>query len=182
MGLNRLPTRARQEGVRPAPVSTLPRVLARTRRIFCAGVFVVCATSAALFAGASAGAADNGRFLWKSVSQAQCKLDDKVPLAWNIYQTDKKKEANLVLILLGRRYLALDIKAKVAYYVFPADVQAKGAGLESGNLFVASRVLPTSNWTVRDVGPAEMIKLTLGDYGRGLDVELPHMPDMRAFY
>jgi hypothetical protein len=27
-----------------------------------------------------------------------------------------------------------------------------------------------------------MIKLTLGDYGRALDVELPHMPDLRAFY
>jgi hypothetical protein len=42
--------------------------------------------------------------------------------------------------------------------------------------------MPTNAWAVRDVGPAEMIKLTLGDYGRALDVELPHMPDLRAFY
>lgn len=182
MGLKRHQTRAGERGFQSAPAWPLRRIAARTRGIFCASVFVVCATFAALFAAGSAGAADNGRFLWKSVSQAQCKIDDKVPLSWNIYQTDKKKETHLVLVLLGRRYIALDIRAKVAYYVFPAEVQAKGDGLESGNLFVASRVLPTSNWTVRDVGPAEMIKLTLGDYGRALDVELPHMPDMRAFY
>jgi hypothetical protein len=129
-----------------------------------------------------AGAADNGRFLWKSVGRAQLKLENKTPLQWNVYQTEKKKEANLVLVQLGRRYMALDIRGKVAYYVFPSDLQAKGADFESGNLFVQSRVMPTTAWTVRDVGPAEMIKLTLGDYGRALDVELPHMPDLRAFY
>lgn len=148
---------------------------------------IVCAL--AFFSGSGAGAGsffagsgDSGRFLWKSVPRAQCKLDDKTPLTWNIYQTEKKKEANLVLVLLGRRYLALDIKGKVAYYVFPSDLQAKGQDFESGSLFVQSRVLPTSGWTVRDVGPAELIKLTLGDYGHALDVELPHMPDLRAFY
>jgi hypothetical protein len=146
---------------------------------------IICAI--AFFSGAGAGSlitgsGDSGRFLWKSVPRAQCKLDDKTPLTWNIYQTEKKKEANLVLVLLGRRYLALDIKGKVAYYVFPSDLQAKGQDFESGSLFVQSRVLPTSAWSVRDVGPAEMIKLTLGDYGHVLDVELPHMPDLRAFY
>ncbi len=145
----------------------------------------ICVIS--FFTGASAGsvfggAGDNGRFLWKVVGRAQCKLDDRTPLQWNIYQTEKKKEANLVLVQLGRRYLALDIKGKVAYYVFPTDLQAQGPDFESGNLFVQSRVMPTTAWSVRDVGPAEMIKVTLGDYGRALDVELPHMPDLRAFY
>jgi hypothetical protein len=107
---------------------------------------------------------------------------DKTPLTWNVYQTDKKKEANLVLLLIGRRYIALDLKAKAAYNVFPSDLQAKGQDFESANLFVKSHALPTDNWSLRDVGPAELIKLTLGDYGRELYVELPHMPDMRAFY
>jgi hypothetical protein len=120
--------------------------------------------------------------LWKAVGRAQLKLENKTPLTWNVYQTEKKKQTNLVLVQLGRRYLALDIKGKVAYYVFPSDLQPRGPDFESGDLFVASRVMPTTAWTVRDVGPAEMIKLTLGDYGRALDVELPHMPDLRAFY
>ncbi|MGA8022644.1 MAG: hypothetical protein WB990_06735 [Candidatus Acidiferrales bacterium] len=114
--------------------------------------------------------------------QAQCKVDDKTPLTWNIYQTSKKKEANLVLVLIGHRYLALDIKAKIVYNVFPSDLQTRGQDFASGDLFVKSRVVPTDNWSLRDVGPAELIKLTLGDYGRELYVELPHMPDMRAFY
>ncbi len=141
---------------------------------------LACTFTLAGFAGA--GAADNDRYLWKSVPQAQCKVDDKTPLTWNIYQTSKKKEANLVLVLIGHRYLALDIKAKLVYNVFPSDLQAKGQDFASGDLFVKSRVLPTDNWSLRDVGPAELIKLTLGDYGRELYVELPHMPDMRAFY
>jgi hypothetical protein len=132
------------------------------------------------FAGTRAG--DNDRYLWKSVPRAQTKVDDKTPLTWNVYQTDKKKEANLVLVLMGRRYIALDLKAKTAYNVLPSDLQAKGQDFGSGDLFIKSRVLPTDNWSLRDVGPAELIKLTLGDYGRELYVELPHMPDMRAFY
>ncbi len=161
-------------------------------RVDCAAVRVVAAICAiAICAGARAGgdagyffvnAADNGRFLWKSVGRAQLKLEDKTPLQWNVYQTEKKKDANLVLVQLGRRFVALDIKGKVAYYVFPSDLQTKGPDFESGNLFVQSRLMPTTAWTVRDVGPAEMIKLKLGDYGRALDVELPHMPDLRAFY
>jgi hypothetical protein len=141
---------------------------------------LVCTLTLAGFAGA--GAADYDRYLWKSVPQAQCKVDDKTPLTWNIYQTGKKKEANLVLVLIGHRYLALDVKSKLVYDVFPSDLQAKGQDFASGDLFVKSRVLPTDNWSLRDVGPAELIKLTLGDYGRELYVELPHMPDMRAFY
>ena len=56
----------------------------------------------------------------------------------------EKKEANLVLVQLGRRFIALDFKGKVAYYVFPSDLQAKGADFESGDLFVRSRVMPTT--------------------------------------
>jgi hypothetical protein len=136
--------------------------------------------SVAGFAGARA--ADNDHYLWKSVPRAQCKVDDKTPLTWNVYQTNKKKDANLVLVLIGRRYIALNLKAKAAYTVLPSDLQVKGQDFESSDLFVKSRVLPTDNWSLRDVGPAELIKLTLGDYGRELYVELPHMPDMRAFY
>jgi hypothetical protein len=143
------------------------------------GTLLACTIALLGFTGARA--ADE-RYLWKSVPQAQCKVDDKTPLTWNVYQTYKKKEANLVLLLIGHRYLALDIKAKLVYDVLPSDLQAKGQDFASGDLFVKSRVLPTDNWSLRDVGPAELIKLTLGDYGRELYVELPHMPDMRAFY
>jgi hypothetical protein len=144
-------------------------------------VFLLCCT-VLIPAEISASAGDSDRFLWKAVPRAQCKLDDKTPLAWNVFQTEKKKESHLLLILLGRRYLALDIKARVAYSVTLSDLQAKGPDLESGNLFVQSRVLATNEWSLRDVGPAELIKLKLGDYGTNLQIELPHPPDLRGLY
>jgi hypothetical protein len=169
MNLRRV--RSRSEYLRLRVRRALNSVALRVVAMVCVIAFV-----------ASSGAGDNERFLWKAVGRAQLKLENKTPLTWNVYQTEKKKQANLVLVQLGRRFLALDIKGKVAYYVFPSDLQAKGPDFESGDLFVRSRVMPTTAWTVRDVGPAEMIKLTLGDYGRAIDVELPHMPDLRAFY
>jgi hypothetical protein len=182
MGMTFLTARSRVRYLRVKanfrPKHAAVRIMATICAVAFCSVAGVCANSGYFVAGA----ADNGRFLWKSVGRAQLKLENKTPLQWNVYQTEKKKEANLVLVQLGRRYMALDIRGKVAYYVFPSDLQAKGPDFESGNLFVQSRVMPTTAWTVRDVGPAEMVKLTLGDYGRALDVELPHMPDLRAFY
>jgi hypothetical protein len=142
---------------------------------------LVCWALFTAVAPASSGG-DNGRIHWKQITQGQLKLDDKPPLTWNVYQPDKKKDANLVLVLLGRRYLMLDTKAKLVYEVSPAQLQAQGKDLESDNLALPARLIPSTDWTLRDVGPAESIRLTLGDYGRVLDVQLPHLPDMRAFY
>lgn len=125
---------------------------------------------------------DTERIRWKPVAVAQVKLDDKTPLSFNVYQPEKKKDAHFVLVLLGRRYIELDIRAKLAYSVPLTDLQKNGNDLESDNFAVPTRLLPTADWSVRDVGPAEQIKLTLGDYGRLLQVDLPHTPDMRAFY
>ncbi len=126
---------------------------------------------------------------WKAVEQAEVKLDDKTPLGWNVYQPDqkkdkkdKKKDSDLILILLGHRYLMLDTKSHVVYLVNPPQLKADGKGFDSGDLAQSSQVIPTTDWILRDVGPAETIQLTLGDYGRNLEVEIPHMPDLRAFY
>ena len=128
-------------------------------------------------------AKDDGRIHWKPVDRGQVRLDDKQPLKTALYQPDKShKKLNLVLILLGHRWLALDIKAKTVYQVLPSDLQAQGADFESGDLFTSDRLIPTKDWTLRDVGPAERIKLTLNDYGRELEIMLPHPPDLRAFY
>jgi hypothetical protein len=144
--------------------------------LFCFLFLASCVAAARSYPGKSGG------FVWKSVDRAQIKLDEKTPLAWNIYQTTQKKEANLVLILLGRRFIALDLKARVAYAVVASDLKPNGADFESGDLFVESRILPTEGWSLRDVGPAELIKLRLSDYGTNLQIQLPHPPDLRGLY
>jgi hypothetical protein len=140
-------------------------------------------------AGQTDTATDSVRVHWKYLEMAQLRLDDKAPLKWNVYQPDKKdnkkdkkKDSDLVLVLLGHRYLMLDTRAHLVYLVPLSDLQAQGADFESGDLAQQSRVIPSTEWTERDVGPAELIRLTLGDYGSVLEVSLPHMPDLRPFY
>jgi hypothetical protein len=148
-------------------------------RILLGGFLVVSSCCFAFVAGAK----DDGRILWKPIDRGQVRLDDKQPLKTAVYQPDKsQKKPNLVLILLGHRWLALDIKAKTVYQVLPTDLHAQGSDFESGDLFTSDRLIPSNGWSERDVGPAELIKLTLNDYGRELQVSLPHPRDLRAFY
>ncbi len=128
-------------------------------------------------------AGGDGRTHWKKLGDAQLRLDGRPPLTWNVYQPEKSEKKNhLVLVLIGRRFLAIDYKAKQVFQVLPADLQAEGDGFASGDLFVSDRLVPSDEWTVRDVGPAEQIKLTLKDYGRHMEIQLRHPPDNRAFY
>jgi len=124
-------------------------------------------------------ASDSGDFHWKSVDGAEVKLDNKVPLTWNVYQTDKKKSSNLVLVLLGRRYILLDTKARLAYIVFPDEIHAQGDDFDSADLALSTHVIPSNDWTERDIGPAEEYRVTLEDYGRTLSVQMPHPLDIR---
>jgi len=119
---------------------------------------------------------DSSGVHWVMVDGAQVKLSGKIPIMWNLYQPDKKekKKDNLALVLLGRRYLMLDTKGKLAYEVKLADLHAQGKDFTSGDLAPISRVIPTTDWSIRDVGPAELIDLTLGDYGGALEVQIPH--------
>lgn len=144
--------------------------------------------SAHLFAAGQVGTAgDAGRIHWKLIEFAQVRLDDKAPLKWNVFQPAKnnkkdKKESNLALVLVGHRYLLLDTQARLVYLVPVSELRAQGTDFESGDLVQESRIIPTTDWTARDVGPAELYRFTLGDYGRVLEVSLPHMPDLRPFY
>jgi hypothetical protein len=124
-----------------------------------------------------ASAADHYR--WKAVTEGQVKIDGKIPLTWNIYQPDKKKDSDLVLVLLGHRWLLLNIKARLVYQVLPGDLHAQGADYDTDDLAKSEALIPSSDWTDHDVGPAEDIHVTLGDYGRILEVELPHLMDLR---
>ena len=140
-------------------------------------------------AGQTGTSADSVRVHWKVLEMAQVRLDDKAPLKWNVYQPDKKdnkkdkkKDSDLVLVLLGHRYLMLDTKARLVYLVPVSDLQASGTDFESGDLAQDARLIPSTDWTQRDVGPAELFRFTLGDYGSVLEVSLPHMPDLRPFY
>lgn len=138
-----------------------------------------------LTTGAVVRAGGSEKIQWESVDGAQVKIDEKVPLTWNAYQVskkDKKKYGDLVLVLLGHRYILFDTKAKLAYEVEGSDLQKDGDNLQSGDLRETSRQIPSIDWNMRDVGPEELIQVKLEDYGRQISVSIPHPPDLRAFY
>lgn len=117
---------------------------------------------------------------WESVTQAQVKVDQTTPLAWGVYQAAGKKNkpdkklSDLVLVLIGHRYLLINLKERQVYEVPLKQLHPQGDKIDSGDLMAASRLVPTSDWTWRDVGPAELYKMTMGDYGRILQLTLPH--------
>ena len=118
-----------------------------------------------------------GKVTWKIEDRAQLKIEGHVPIAWNVYTIEKKK--NLVLILLGRRYLALDTKTKSVWEIDPKDLTARGKDFESEEPEEIGKKIPVTNWSQRDVGPADRIVITLGDYGAKIELALPHMIDLR---
>lgn len=120
-----------------------------------------------------------GKILWKSPVEAQLSLDGRAPKTWNVYQPEKRK--NLILVLLGRRYLMLDTKEKSVIEVNAALLKASGAGMESPDP-LWGRPIPCSEWNTHDIGPAYLIHVRLGDYGRVLEIKLPHPIDLRAVY
>jgi hypothetical protein len=145
--------------------------------------FGMCLAASLFSAGTAGAAGDSDRIHWKQVDASEVKLDGKPPLAANVYQPDKKsKKKDFVLILLGHRYLMLDTRSRLVYVVFLTDITKQGADIETGDLAQPSRIIPSTDWTSHDVGPAQLIKLTLGDYNRVLEVELPHPVDLRSLY
>ena len=153
-----------------SPMRCLER---RTARLFLA-LLTLLHTAAGLRA------AESGtRITWTEAAGGQVKIGGKIPIMWGLYQPDKKDKKkdkeDLVLVLLGRRYLLFDVKARAAYEVKLADLKIEGKNVSSEeNLAATSHVIPTNDWTVRDVGPAEKINVTLGDYGSDLELQVPH--------
>ena len=122
-------------------------------------------------------ARDPDSLVWKPVDGVQLKLADRPLKIWNVYQAEKKK--NLILVLLSRRYLMMDLKARTVYEVDPTTLTHSGDDLHSDDPAVSGKLIPTSEWYSRDVGPAQLIRVRLGDYGALLEVALPHMEDLR---
>jgi hypothetical protein len=138
---------------------------------------IAAAFALTLWLGAASFARDPELLVWKPVDGVQLKLADRPLKIWNVYQPEKKK--NLVLVLLSRRYLMMDLKARTVYEVDPTILTHSGDDLRSDDPTVTGKLIPTSEWYSRDVGPAQMIRVKLGDYGAVLEIALPHMEDLR---
>lgn len=140
---------------------------------------VLAALCLALLALPAAG--DSQTVAWKPVEGALLKINGRALFKWGVYTADKKYQ--LLLILMMHRYLVLDMKSRKVYEINPKEVEPQGAELRSRKPDSEMRRIPSSQWYFHDMGPLEQVRIRLDDYGGNtIEMQLPHMPDLRGLY
>lgn len=140
------------------------------------------ATALALFAFVplAALAGEPQTILWKPETTALLKLNGRPVKTWNVYRAEKKKD--WILVQLGRRFLLLDTKQHTVRELDPATVKPNGKNVECQEPQGQEKRIESTDWMLRDIGPAQLVRLKLLDYGGVLDVQLPHPYNFRVAY
>ncbi|HKW87361.1 MAG TPA: hypothetical protein VJN21_01250 [Candidatus Acidoferrales bacterium] len=143
------------------------------RRIFLLALFALFASQT------SAIAADT--ITWKPVADAILRITGRKPAkAWAVYQDQKNRTR--VLVKIDSRCLIIDAKAKEVFEITADKIQERGKKFQSPDPAANQRALPSADWDLRDIGPAERIQARLTDENISIEVELPHPMDLRTPY
>jgi hypothetical protein len=148
--------------------------------MFRPGVFLLLAVGVFAPLTAPPVRADSQTVSWKPVVGAILKINGRALKTWNVYSGDKKYR--VVLVLLMHRYLILDTKERAVYEIPPGDLESHDQELRGRAPGKEMKRIPSSNWYFRDLGPMELVRVRLGDYGNVLELQLPHLPDLRGLY
>ncbi len=117
--------------------------------------------------------------IWKPIERAILQVTGrKPPKTWSVLQDEKKKAR--VLVQLDDRYLVLDAKTKQVFEISASQLQSHGKDFQSADPSTSERALPSADWDMRDLGPAERIEVRLLTDNVMLDVQLPHPLDLRV--
>ena len=145
------------------------------------------------------------RVLLKSVKMAVLKVDGRPAKIWNVFVAPDQQHR--VLLQLGSRFLMLNTNDREVLEV-PADsLRVKGREIvwernapasaekekkPEGEAAAAKpattgpvkeeKLLASADWSIREVGPARVIRLRLTVEGRQIEVQLPIQPDLRLLY
>jgi hypothetical protein len=130
-----------------------------------------------LVLGAGSRAADKDRIVWKSIPNAILQVDSRAPKEWNVFQAGKKTDP--LLVQLGFRYLVIYLHNMEVYEVKPEQLEHKGDDLLWRETDKPAKPTATSEWSTKDVGSATRILVKLSGEGRMINIEIPHMPDLR---
>jgi len=117
--------------------------------------------------------------IWKPIERAILEVTGrKPPKNWSVLQDEKKKTR--VLVQLDSQYLVLDAKSKQVYEMPASQLQPHGKNFQSADPSASEHALPSTDWDMRDLGPAERIEVRLLTDNVTLNVELPHPLDLRT--
>ncbi|HKF52815.1 MAG TPA: hypothetical protein VKB26_10925 [Candidatus Acidoferrales bacterium] len=117
--------------------------------------------------------------IWKPIERAILEVTGrKPPKNWSVLQDEKKKTR--VLVQLDNQYLVLDAKTKQVYEMPASQLQPHGKNFQSADPSSSEHALPSTDWDMRDLGPAERIEVRLLTDNVTLNVQLPHPRDLRV--
>jgi hypothetical protein len=123
--------------------------------------------------------AANKPIIWKPVDNAILEIKGrKPPKNWNVLEDEKDKDR--VLVELDNRYLVINAKTKQVFEMSPSQLQPHGKNFQSADPAESERALPSEDWDMRDLGPAERIEVRLSADNTILDVQLPHPLNLRV--
>jgi hypothetical protein len=126
---------------------------------------------------ASSYAAEKDKIIWKSIPDAILQVDSRAPKEWNVFQAGKKTDP--LLVQLGLRYLVVYVRNMEVYELKPEQLEHKSDNLLWLESDKPAKPTPTSDWSIKDVGSATRILVKLSSEGRMLNIEIPHVPDLR---
>jgi hypothetical protein len=154
---------------------------------------------------ASSAMAAPEKLAFKSVKMAVLKMDGRPAKIWNVFVAPDQQHR--VLLQLGSRYLMLNTNEREVLEV-PADsLRVQGRDIvwmrsappatekekkpeadaaatkpaATGEV-KEEKLVASTDWSIREVGPARMIRLRLTAEGRQIEVQLPIQPDLRILY
>jgi hypothetical protein len=123
--------------------------------------------------------AANKPIIWKPDDKAILEVSGrKPPKNWSIFEDGKNKAR--VLVQLDGVYLVLDARTKQVFEIAASQIQPHGKNFQSIDPSQTERAVPSADWDMRDLGPAERIEVRLTNDNTLLDVQLPHPLDLRV--
>jgi hypothetical protein len=110
--------------------------------------------------------------VWKTVVSAILRVNDEGIKEWDVFQIETKDDR--FLLQLADRFLLVDAQEKQVFELVPATVHRSDPDVLWDPADRPAKPLATSSWLVRDVGPAQRIKMHLDAEDRTLDLQIPH--------
>ena len=134
------------------------------------------------------------KIAWKPVQAVLLRVNERAPGKWNVFEAEKRPEKYLVQF--DKRAVLLDLKQRAAFDLDPESLVKIGAGVEWEDTLSEAvaqpvpaapgkgkpRRLVVEEWTKRDVGRADRIKVKLRGAGTVIDVLVPHPLSRRSAY
>jgi hypothetical protein len=122
---------------------------------------------------------EDKKLLWKPVEFAIVKLNDKPPISWNMYHTEKK---GVLLLQLWKRYLLVDMKEEEAYDIDPQTIKQAGSNVHWSSTDKPAQPIETPDWKSRNVGQMQRIQFRLGKDGHILELQIPLLVNGKSAY